>query len=278
VGWSGTGVGSAGTAVRQAYIALNTPVGNGINWKMGVQDDIIGYEGNTDGANPNYTRSIGYSIEPTTLLGLIGSYQICNEITVQGGVANATSGDGQLSNKTLAAAVALTAPDSWGFLKGATANLGVLVNPFKDGQYNYYAGITIPTPISALKVGSSFDLVSLNDKDFGGGSKNDSGWVVGVYGSYQATDKLSFNLRGEYFDLEGNSAYATGDENYGFGNGKGEELTATVDYNLWANVLTRAEFRWDHSDEGQTFGYGAPPHYPGYENSFILALNVIYTF
>ena len=58
-----------------------------------------------------------------------------------------------------------------------------------------------------------------------------------------------------------------------------DELTATVQYQLWANVLSRVEFRWDHVD-GQAFGYdstvnGGPPNE---ENDFLLALNLIYQF
>src|SRR6202012_3889416 len=94
--------------VRQAYIVIRPPVGNGIDWKVGVQDDIIGYEGNTDGANPNYTRSVGYFLEPTTLTGLVGSYSICKAVTVQGGLADATSGNNSLSSKTYVGSVALT--------------------------------------------------------------------------------------------------------------------------------------------------------------------------
>ena len=55
-------------------------------------DDVIGYEGNTDGSNPNYTRSIGYSVEPTTLVGGLLSYKIIDAITVQAGIANGLSG------------------------------------------------------------------------------------------------------------------------------------------------------------------------------------------
>ena len=36
----GAGFGS----IRQAYVTLRTPVGNGIDWKVGVFDTIIGYE------------------------------------------------------------------------------------------------------------------------------------------------------------------------------------------------------------------------------------------
>jgi hypothetical protein len=256
--------GSASFAIRQAYVTLRTPVGNGIDWKIGVQDDVIGYEGNTDGSNPNYTRSIGYSVEPTTLLGLIGSYKITDAVTVQAGIADATTPTGATtlyeyasdrpfassSDKTIVAAVAFTAPDSFGWAKGATLNLGALLNVDKGGQYNYYAGLTVPTPVSALSVGASFDLVAVNDAginatDLAPNSKNDSGWVIGAYASVKASDKLSFNFRGEYYDLEG-AAFNP----YGGTDGIGEEVTATVAYNLWANVTSRLEFRWDHADSG----------------------------
>ena len=275
--------------VRQGYVALSTPVGNGIQWKIGIMDDIIGYEGNTDASNPNYTRSIGYAIEPTTLLGLIGTYQIDSMFTVQAGIAEnyttgpiavgATPSSEEVSSKVFAGAVAFTAPDSWGFLKGATANAGVLISPFKGGADNYYAGVTLPTPISALKVGASFDLRSVANQA-PGNSKNDSGFDVALYGNFQATDKLSFNLRGEYFDLEGAvNPYAYGNiPATANGNGKGEEFTATLQYNLWANVTSRAEFRWDHSDQGAAFGYNSLNGNSATVNSYILALNVIYSF
>ena len=271
-------------AVRQAYLALRTPVGNGIDWKIGVQDDIIGYEGNTDSANPNYTRSVGYSLEPTTLVGLVGSYKIIDAITVQAGIADADTlnsyGYGVIntdSDKTFAGAIAFTAPDSFGWAKGATLNLGTLLNIDKGGQDNWYAGVTVPTPITALKVGASFDDVSANNAS-ASNSKNDSGWVLGVYGSVQATDKLSFNVRGEYFDLEGNPT-DYGSLYYPDTNGRGEEVTATVQYNLWANVVSRLEFRWDHIDSGTAFGnIPAGGTTGGDANAFLLAANFIYTF
>jgi hypothetical protein len=170
-------------------------------------------------------------------------------------------------------AVAFTAPDSWGFLKGGTANLGIVANPEKDGQFNYYAGFTIPTPLSILKVGGSFDLVSLNDA--ANNHSNDRAWVVGGYANVQATDKLSLNARGEFYDATGALQP--------YGNGIGEEFTATVQYNIWANVTSRVEFRWDHSDQGYpfdgyaNFGEGASDGTP-VADSFILALNLIYSF
>ncbi|MGA2243399.1 MAG: outer membrane beta-barrel protein [Verrucomicrobiota bacterium] len=277
--------GTATAAIRQAYVVVRTPVGNGIDWKAGIQDDIIGYEGNTDGGNPNYTRSIGYSVEPTTLLGLIGSYKIVDAVTVQAGIVDALSPLGtslvspwpaNSSDKTFAGAIAFTAPDSFGWAKGATLNLGTLINVDKGGQDNWYAGLTIPTPISALKLGAAADLVSQNNGGVNpitglNNSHNDSGWVLGLYGSVQATDKLSFNVRGEYYDLSGSPT--TGGPVYLGTDGKGEEVTATIQYNLWANVTSRLEFRWDHIDSGDAFANGGAD-----ADSFLLAANLIYTF
>lgn len=272
--------------VRQAYVVIRTPVGNGIDWKVGVQDDIIGYEGNTDGNNPNYTRSIGYFLEPTSLTGLVGTYKVSDMLTVQAGVADATSGNTlatpySLSEKTFVGAVAFTAPDSWGFMKGATANAGAVLNFDDFGQCNYYAGVTLPTPWSVLKVGGSFDLVSIaNSTPTGfGNDNNDSGWVIAAYANVQATDKLSFNGRAEYYNLDGFF------NPYSFTDGKGEEVTLTAQYNLWANVISRVEFRWDHADtgtafagstsSGDAFGFGG---HPANADSFLLAANLIYTF
>jgi len=274
--------GTASAAIRQAYVVVRTPIGNGIDWKAGIQDDIIGYEGNTDAGNPNYTRSVGYSVEPTTLLGLVGSYKVVDAVTIQAGVVDAISPllasysydlTGSSSDKTIVGAIAFTAPDSFGWAKGASLNLGALVNMEKGGQYNYYAGLTLPTPVTALKLGAAFDLVSANNAGVNNSNASlnpntDSGWILGLYASIQATDKLSFNVRGEYYDLEG----ATFNP-YGGTNGRGEEVTATVQYNLWANVISRVEFRWDHADSGTAFSNNF-----GNADAFMLAANLIYQF
>jgi len=290
---SGYGSGDFST-VRQAYVVVRTPVGNGIDWKFGVMDNIIGYESNTDGANPNYTRSIGYEYLPTTLVGMIGAYKVCEEITVQAGLAENWTGNSSnigsdraatsVSSKSFAGAIALTAPDSWGWAKGATLNLGALLNIYKGGVNNFNASLTIPTPVSALKVGAAFDVYSDADSNSFDNPHNNSGWIAGLYGTFQATDKLSLNLRGEYYDFSDGEGPYYNDEIHP-DNGLGEEVTATLQYNLWANVISRVEFRWDHVDQGNAFGAGrlsSSEFSSGFtdpnSNSFLLAVNLIYSF
>src|ERR1700722_7792565 len=53
-----------GSIIRQAYVSLRTPVGNGIDWKIGLMDNIIGYESTDAPSDPNFTRSYGYTLLP----------------------------------------------------------------------------------------------------------------------------------------------------------------------------------------------------------------------
>src|SRR5664279_1354645 len=120
--------------IRQAYIALRTPVGNGIDWKIGIFDTIVGYESTTSGNNPNFSKSYGYNMEPTTHTGILGSYKAADWISMQLGVADASYGGSGgyyantataynnqtsgLYHPTFMWGPTLTAPDSFGWAKG----------------------------------------------------------------------------------------------------------------------------------------------------------------
>ena len=281
-------------AIRQAYLALRTPVGNGIDWKVGVFDSPLGYESTSDPLNPNYTRSYGYTIEPTTFTGILGTYKLNDMLTVQAGVADGSQvkqmvGFGpnfgpapvngrnvQESKKAYMGTIAITAPDSWGWMKGATLNAGIINNddgptsgyPEYWGSTSYYVGATMPTPVTALKVGAAFDYRDLHNAHFIGKASDSSLWVTGLYATYQASDKLSLNARAEH--LEANvDVYAP----------SLDEFTATVQYALWANVLSRVEFRWDHSEHFTPYDNSSYGRDEGiHDNAYMLALNLIYQF
>jgi putative OmpL-like beta-barrel porin-2 len=321
-------------AIRQAFIRLHTPVGgNGIDWQIGVWDNIIGYESNSDPSNPNYTRSYGYTIEPTTMTGILGTYKVNDMLSISAGIADVDGGLGSItpvsagangnigsanefeSDKSYMASATFTAPDSMGFMKGATASVGWVHGQdgkadFDSGssgsfgeerhgvQNNLYIGATIPTPMNQLKVGAAFDYLWEDNEDApaspAGHANQDDIWVAGLYGTFQATDKLSFNGRFEYFSDDSNPddvvtlyGHSNGDalgEGFVGSGDNGEELTFTAQYNLWANVMSRAEFRWDHVEHGDAFGAsennGTGGNYGSRDksNDFLLALNLIYQF
>src|SRR5579859_8074911 len=82
--------GSSDFAIRQAYVALRAPVMNGLDFKMGVFDSIVGYESVESPNNPNYTRSYGHSIEPQTHTGLLASYRFNDMVSASVGIADTT--------------------------------------------------------------------------------------------------------------------------------------------------------------------------------------------
>jgi len=297
--------GGVGFAIKQAYLALRTPVGNGIDWKIGVFDTVIGYEVTDAGSDPNYTRSFGYALEPTEHTGVLATYKINDMWTVSAGIANTltpgintrnTSNNGPSGywKKTLMGSVAVTAPSNWGWASGSMLYAGVVYgfnsgayhdsDDASDGQasgfaagdqFNGYAGATLNTPLKALTLGAAFDYV----QNLGGGSGDDNFdyhtdvYVIGLYANYKVTDKLSLNARGEYAHAKniGQSNYANAESNYGYSyNNDAYELTGTVEYDLWANVISRVEIRWDHL---------STPNYGDFNRSTLgLYANLIYKF
>jgi len=314
---------SADFAIKQAYVALRTPVGNGIDWKIGVFDSPLGYEVFDAGSNPNYTRSWGYAIEPTELTGVLATYKINDEWSISAGIANTlmaginaraydTSYNSPRNhqrdwNKTFLGSVTFTAPSSWGWAAGSSFYAGAIYgfngnnqyfggynnNGFyADGnQYNVYAGITMNTPWKQLTVGAAFDYVH----NLNGGSVDRNTYsgdyyygyidrysadvmVFGLYGTLKATDKLSFNVRGEYlyakFYDDWSSLYYINDHGLFTTDLSGVELTGTVEYDLWANVISRLEIRWDHVDQNQFLSTS----YLEEKDSVGFYANVIYKF
>jgi hypothetical protein len=297
-------------AIRQAYVALRTPVLNGIDWKIGVFDSIIGYESVESPNDPNYTRSYGHSIEPQTHTGVLATYRFNDVLSASAGVANTTGpvinsrafAPVQASNpypesyKTYMASLALTAPESLGFLAGSTLYGGV-VNGYNNSvaasggalsapTLNAYVGGTIATPVTGLRLGASWDLMNLNTTPNSGllaGTKTEADiWSVAAYASFQATEKLSFHGRVEYVTGDIDKPGFLSVPIYGRENGI-YAVTATAQYDLWKNVISRIEFRWDHVEHGMAFGAASfnsntETTGPSRENAFMLAANIIYKF
>ena len=217
-------------------------------------------------------------MEPTTHEGILGTYKICDAASVTLGVANTfgpvigSRKPNAEADKVWMASLSLSAPKSWSWLADSSLTVGV-INGFNNaipiaGGANgnvthYYAGLTLATPVTGLKAGFALDYRHIHDT-----IAKDDVWVYGVYASYQATEKLSLHLRGEYVDDGVGLTTPQGTPGGLF------EFTYTVQYDLWKNVLSRAELRWDH-------GTSRPAHYGPAGNqrdAVMLAANVVYKF
>lgn len=260
--------------IKQAYVALRAPVGNGLDFKLGVFDSPLGYESFASHRNPNYTRSYGYTIEPTQLTGVIASYQFCDAVSASAGIANVLNAGINArspraeSHKAYMGSITLTAPESMGVLAGSALYAGIIDgfgSPTAD-QTSIYVGATVATPIAGLKLGAAYDEAH----DFApivGFPGSDYVNTMALYASFQATEKLSLHARGEYA------------KGIGF---KAEALTGTIQYDLWQNVISRLEVRWDHvssAPPGLSRPLGGTSSSPGgKKNAVMVAANFIYVF
>jgi len=278
---------SSDFAIRQAYVALRAPAGNGLDLKLGVWDTIIGYETFDAGNNPNYTRSYGYSIEPTTHTGLLASYQASEMLGFAAGIANTLGPtiNGRAnppkaeSYKAYMGSVAFTAPEAMGFMQGSTLYFGV-INGFSQlagaDQTSWYLGGTLATPVKGLKVGASFDYAGVSSQDLKPDSDYANAWAA--YLSFAASEKLSLHARAEYASTSVAGLLTPDDLSDPKPGSKVFALTGTLQYDLWKNVLSRFEIRWDHAADGSDPYGGDTAGTGGKKNSFIMAANLIYKF
>jgi hypothetical protein len=187
--------------------------------------------------------------------------------------------------------IALTAPDSMGFLTGSTLYAGI-VNGYNSSvwgsgigsdQTSYYVGGTLATPVTGLRLGAAFDYLdyqqmSRNTAAGNNVSLNPYAWALAGYISFQATEKLSFHTRAE-FTTEKLDLKIDGNELPDAREAKIFALTGTVQYDLWKNVISRVELRWDRSVNGHDiFGGNDATGAPDRKNAFLVAANVIYKF
>jgi len=296
-----TGVSSSEVSFNEAVVLLRVPVGNGLDLKVGQFGTYNGYEAYDTYKDPNWSRSYGFYIESSAHTGVSGSYKFTEWLSAQAGVGNMAGFNNQVdakypgaeSKKAYLTMVTLTAPESFGFLKGATlsagytggVNGGVTSVPTYGNSWmqdNYYVGASIPTPIKNLSAGLAFDYTTgINFPD-------SYAEAVAVYLSYQATEKLKVNTRADWANgsngTPGASNGVFGYQAATAGHNELFSLTTTADYSLWANVISRLELRWDTCLTGDNpFGgeVAATPGDPlvgGKKNYVSLNLNIIYMF
>lgn len=276
--------GSAGdVSFNEAVVMLRVPVGNGIDVKVGQFGTYNGYEAYDTYKNPNWSRSYGFFIESSAHTGISASYKICDTVSIMAGVGNMAGFNNQVdakydpaiseSEKAWLGMITFTAPESFGFMKGASLSLGYTGGKSTPtAQYmqeNYYAGLSMPTPLDTLALGLAFDFTT------GIGGKDQEAGALGAYFLLQATEKLKVNTRLDYGWGDSGQYYTAKAGK----NNKLASLTVTADYSLWKNVISRLEFRGDRALEGGQ-PFGLDPATGGGKDSEVFSLtgNLIYQF
>jgi hypothetical protein len=276
-------------AIKQAYVALRAPVGNGIDFKVGQFDPTIGYEVTDSYVNPNFSRSFGFNnLEPFGHQGVLATYQFTEWVGATAGVANGfgdisgvttlnnrnfgiNAKDGGESIKSYIGGLVFKAPENFGFLAGSSLYLGIVDRGFGGGvddQINYYVGASLSTGVEGLTVGGSYDYVdNLN------GVANQYGYAWALYASYQLNEQLKLSYRAELAGSSGGIHLPGGlNDEQVLGN------TLTLDYALWKNVISRLEYRLDSAVSGSTGGANPLDVFNGQKNDHSLTMNIVYLF
>lgn len=252
--------------LRRAYLDLRFPLVNpftdgdttSLDLRMGAFDSIVGFESPDPIDNAHYTRSWGYTIQPTVHTGLMAffpgtgrpgvdalyewdsTYQIAlgvantNDPRINGTNANA-------DRKTLLAGLQWELPESLGPLARSRFSLGYVNGRDRTSSapiQNLYLGLGL------LPDSERWNLSLTHDSRILHGAGNDDS-VFGLYVGRTLSDELSLAARGEIYQegaklYSGESAAEQTD---------GQALTLTLNYKIWENVISRLEYRWDHTDD-----------------------------
>ncbi len=224
--------------IRQAYISYVAPVGSGLKLDFGKfitelgAEVIEGYQG----WNYNYSRSLLFYFSiPFTHTGLRASYTVNDKLSLVGEVVNGwdnvtDNNDG----KSWHLHAAITP------VEGTTVNVKYMGGPEQDdddGNLRHLINLNLSTSVSKLQM--VFDYVYGTEEDVPG--IGDSTWtgIAGVF-RYPYTDRLSMNLRAEYFNDDEGSRTGTKQDMW--------EVTLTPEYIVNDNLVVRAEYRHDQSN------------------------------
>jgi len=261
-----TGSSTSSAELRQAYLDLRFPLVNPItagettslDLRIGTFNSIVGFESPDHNANAQYTRSWGYTIQPTVHTGLLAFfpgtgrpgvdalYEWDSRYQIALGVANTNDPriNGTPANadrKTLLAGFMWELPEALGPLGGSRFSLGYVNGRARTGS----------DPIQNLSLGlgllpnsEKWNLSLTHDSRILPGAGNDDS-VFGLYVGHTLSDDFSLSARGEIYQ-EGAKLYSA---ESAAEQTDGQGFSLTLKYKVWENVISRMEYRWDNTDE-----------------------------
>ncbi len=264
--------------VYQAYIQYLAPIREGVTFKFGKFEKLIGTEFAPTVYNWNVTRGNVYNLlEPVNLVGILAEMPIVDKLDLVLGWANEDVADVDIDlnlNKSFLWRLAYTEETftaafngTWG---GTNSALGTPVGEggvFGEGSLEsdkevIYNLVFTWDPLEELSMWINADYRTVEIEQVGAlealfpGDSVDA-WGVAIAGRYAFTERMGLALRGEYLEDQDSFftklAYADligfvapfavpGDETNLF------SITGTLDYSLTETLMLRGELRYDAAD------------------------------
>jgi hypothetical protein len=269
--------------LEQAYAQFRVPVGNGLDFKIGKFVTLLGYEVIESPANLNFSRGLLFTnVIPLTHTGVLASYKFNDNWDAQFGVVNGWNNDSATFNDGSNHGKAITGRVNYTFA-GKNANIANSFIYSPQGDSNAVASYDNGNKDLwvwdmwaqwAPKFANDKLLLAVNT-DFGGSSGTSEGtfqsqgdsniYGVALYEKYQFTKVFSLAFREEYLHAnqwtsEDNTNQLIAPDVWSF--------TATAGFNIWENLLTRLEYRYDMASGTSING----------TDQHEVSVNVVYTF
>jgi hypothetical protein len=288
---------------QEAYVQFIAPIGNGLTIQAGRMNTLVGYEVIESYVNPNFSRSFMFGMgEPFTVTGLRGSYDFNDYVSFAASVINSFTGT-QVdlnSSKSIEALLSISPMDNVGVsLFGFWGPEGPRNIP--NSERLLFGGILDVQVTDKAEVvieayyGNQANPYG-NQANPGGAATTMARWGgVAGYFIYDFTDQWGARVRAEIFDDAAGTQSCAGGPPLGNalvcsgaaidaaidagsdaaipGGQTLWEMTYTLQFKPVPNLITRAEFRYDKSDQ-KTFQDGV-----GFsDNQSTLAVEGIFLF
>ncbi|MBW2526523.1 MAG: outer membrane beta-barrel protein [Deltaproteobacteria bacterium] len=249
--------------IAQAYAEYTADVGEGLNFKFGKWQTMVGAEVVQATGNFNITRGIVYSLlQPVDHLGLLGTLDVG---PVEIGAAVVNAGSSSISSPDINSEKSYIATAALGddrmslrtsFIYGAE-------DPGDNETRTGLADVTAwfnPTENVSLWANYNYLYVEATSGHANG---------IALAGRVQLTDKIGAALRGEYVNFRDSDSGIT--EFY--------TLTGTADYALTDHLLARAEVRFDTAHDDKVYFRNGSTGDPSLaDNQTVGLVEVVYEF
>lgn len=288
---------------QEVYGEYIVPIGNGLKIQAGKINTLIGYEVINSWENVNFSRSFMFGLgQAFTTTGIRFSYTFNPVVTASIGLINGWDNvDDNNKGKSFEWLVALTPHEKVGVsfygsygAEQSNCKGGAVCTPYTTGN-DPSAKRTVVGSIITLKP-TDKDTVILEPYYGNEGnasaisqSRNARWNGIAAYLIHDFDEKWSARFRGEIFEDAGGARTCGGF--FGFAGGTNTcagatetaaaapvaqtlwENTYTLQYKPFPSLITRAEFRYDHSNKN-VFLYGSRPA----NNQETLSFQLIYLF
>lgn len=288
---------------QEVYGEYIVPIGNGLKIQAGKINTLIGYEVINGWENVNFSRSFMFGLgQAFTTTGVRFSYTFNSAVAASIGLINGWDNvDDNNRGKSFEWLVALTPHEKFGIsfygsygAEQANCQGGAICTPYTTGN-DPSAKRTVVGSIITLKP-TDKDTIILepyyaNEDNASTISQSRNARWNGIAGYliHDFDEKWSVRFRGEIFEDAGGARTCTGF--IGFAGGVNTcagatsaaaaapvaqtlwENTYTLQYKPFPSLITRAEFRYDHSNKN-VFLYGSRPA----NNQETMSFQVIYLF